>query len=112
MLSRLAQFCYRRRRTVLVLWIVALVGVSFLGNAVGGKFSQSFSLSGTESERARVLLEERFPARAGAEGQLVFERADGVDDDTVASGMAPVFDAVAAVPGVVGVNSPYDDPSG
>ena len=112
MLSRLAQFCYRRRRTVLVLWIVALVGVSFLGNAVGGKFSQSFSLSGTESERARVLLEERFPARAGAEGQLVFERAGGVDDPAVATAMTPVFDAVAAVPGVVGVNSPYDDPSG
>ena len=111
MLQRVAHFCYRRRRTVLVLWIVALVGVSVLGNAVGGTFSQSFSLSGTESQRAQDLLRARFPARAGAEGQLVFQSAGGVDNQGVAAAMAPVFAGVAAVPGVVGVVSPYDDPA-
>jgi len=107
-LQTLARSCFRRRRTVLALWIVALVGVSVVGNAVGGTFSQSFAMSGTESQRARELLEARFPARAGAEGQLVFERDDGVADPATRAAMTEVFDAVAAVPGVTGVVSPYD----
>src|SRR5205823_13290037 len=57
MLQRLAAWSYRRRRRVLVLWIVALVMVSAIGSSVGSTFSQGFSLSGTESQRATELLE-------------------------------------------------------
>ena len=35
MLQRLAAWCYRRRRSVVVLWIVALVAVSVIGSNVG-----------------------------------------------------------------------------
>ena len=65
MLQRLAAWCYRRRRWVLVLWIVTLIGVSVLGSSVGSTFRQGFSLSGTESQQAADLLASRFPARAG-----------------------------------------------
>src|SRR3954471_12877620 len=71
-LQRLATWCYRRRRSVVVLWIVALVAVSVFGSNVGSTFSQGFSLTDTESARAAQLLESRFPARAGDEGQIVF----------------------------------------
>ena len=49
MLQRLAAWCYRRRRSVVVLWIVALVAVSVIGSNVGSTFSQGFSLTDTES---------------------------------------------------------------
>ena len=107
MLQRLAAWCYRRRRRVLVLWIVALVGVSVIGSNVGSTFSQGFSLSDTESQRAAALLQSRFPAKAGDEGQIVFAHSGGVDDAGVRSNMEQLFRDVTAVPGVTGVVSPY-----
>ena len=107
MLQRLAAWSYRRRRRVLVLWIVALIAVSAIGSSVGSTFSQGFSLSGTESQRAANLLESRFPSRAGDEGQIVFARAAGTSDPTVEARMEALFADVAKVPGVSAVVSPY-----
>jgi RND superfamily putative drug exporter len=107
MLQRLAAWCYRRRWRVLAAWVVALVLVSFLGARVGSTFSQGFSLSDTESHRASALLESRFPARAGDEGQIVFAATHGVADPAVQARMQELFDRVADVPGVTAVASPY-----
>ena len=106
-LQRLAHFSYRRRRLVVVLWIVVLVGVNVVGSSIGSSFSQSFSLPGTESQRATDLLEARFPARAGDSGQIVFSTYTGVRSLTVKSRMSQVFAEVARVSGVTGVQSPY-----
>ncbi len=107
MLQRLASWCYRRRRTVVVAWIVALVAVSVIGSNVGSTFSQGFSLTDTESARAAQLLETRFPARAGDEGQIVFAHSGGVQDAAVETRMEQLFTDVAKVPGVTAVVSPY-----
>ena len=107
MLQRLAAWCYRRRRSVVVLWIVALVAVSVIGSNVGSTFSQGFSLNDTESARAAQLLATRFPARAGDEGQIVFAHAGGVDGAAVQARMEKLFAEVVRVPGVTSVLSPY-----
>jgi RND superfamily putative drug exporter len=107
MLQRLAAWCYRRRRVVVVLWIVALLGVSAIGSNVGSTFAQGFSLSGTESQRAADLLASRFPSRAGDEGQIVFAHAGGVQDPAVQARLEALFADVAKVPHVSSVVSPY-----
>src|SRR5206468_12499363 len=112
MLQRLAAWCYRRRRRVLVLWIVALIVISAIGSSVGSRFSQGFSLSGTESQRATDLLESRFPARAGDEGQIVFAHVGGVRDAAVQTRMEALFRDVAEVRGVTAVVSPYSAEGG
>jgi RND superfamily putative drug exporter len=107
MLQRLAAWCYRRRWRVLLAWIVALVAISVIGSNVGSSYSQGFSLSDTESQRAATLLESRFPARAGDEGQIVFAADGGVQDAAVQQRMEQLFAEVAKVPGVTSVISPY-----
>ena len=109
MLQRLAAWCYRRRRRVTLLWLAGLVGVGVLAGATGNSFAQSFSLPGTESQRAADLLRERFPARAGDEGQIVFSARPGVRDPAVQARMETVFGDVAKVPGVSSVGSPYGE---
>ena len=113
MLQRLAAWCYRRRRSVVVLWIVALVAVSVIGSNVGSTFSQGFSLTDTESARAAQLLATRFPSRAGDEGQIVFADtgtgAGGVRNPAVQARMERLFSDVAHVAGVTAVVSPYTD---
>jgi RND superfamily putative drug exporter len=108
-MQRLARFAYRRRRLVLAAWVVALLGVVVLGNAVGGTYSQSFSLNGAESERATELLQSRFPAQSGDEGQIVFADPAGVHGNATEARMEALFNDVAAVRGVTSVKSPYAD---
>ena len=109
MLRRLAEFCYHHRRFVVIGWIVALVGVSVLGQTVGGDLLKTFSLPGTESQRAFDVLEQQFE-RTGDTGNLVFEvRGDGtVEDPAVRSEIEPVFEELRKQPHVVSVTSPYD----
>ena len=55
MLERLAKWSYRRRRTMLLIWIVALVGFIGLASTAGGEYSNDFSLPGAESQQAGGL---------------------------------------------------------
>ena len=110
MLQRLALVCYRRRRFVLLGWIVALVGVLMLANVAGGKNVTNFSLPGTESQKAFDLLKTKFPARSGDTGQIVFSSSApaGVRDPDIQRRMETAFAAVRAVdPHVTGVSDPY-----
>src|SRR5215467_7498567 len=107
MLQALAAWCHRRRRLVVVLWIAAVVAIAALGSTAGSTFSQVFSLNDTESARAAALLETRFPARAGDEGQIVFAHRGGVTDAAVQARLDDLFKEVARVPHVTSIASPY-----
>src|SRR5258708_39182144 len=106
MFRALARVSYRHRRRVVALWLLAFVGLSFVGAQLGGHYSQSLSLPGTESQRAADVLAARFPARAGGDGQIVFAARGGVRSAVVQSRMEQLFTDVAHVPEVVSVTSP------
>ena len=57
MLQSLARTMYRRRRFVVVAWIVVLVGAFAIANALGGAFHTQFKLPGSESQAAFDLLQ-------------------------------------------------------
>ena len=110
MLQRLARFCYRRRRVVLLAWLVALVAVMVLSKAAGGKSTMNFSLPGTESQQAFDLLKAKFPARSGDSADIVFAASgpQGVRDPAIQQRMEAAF-AVAkrTNPHVASVSDPY-----
>ena len=83
MLERLARTMYRRRRSVLVVWIVLLIGGFALSGAIGGAFKTEFKLPGTESQEAFDLLERSSFRDRQIQGQLVFQAEQGVDDPQV-----------------------------
>ena len=109
MLRRLAAWCYRRRRRVVVGWVVALIVISVLGQTVGGDLLKTFSLPGTESDRAFSVLKREF-ARKGDTGDLVFRvRGPGdVNSADVRSQIEPVFAQLRKEPHVVSVTTPYE----
>src|SRR5664280_1008799 len=70
--------------------------------------SNNFSLPGTESQRAADLLKREFPAQAGDSDQIVLAARHGaVTDAAVRSRVAPMLAAVARLPHVTGVSSPF-----
>jgi putative drug exporter of the RND superfamily len=107
MLRRLASFSYRRRRWVVLAWIVAVVGLTVLAGKVGDDFASGFSVKGTESTRAQDLLEATFPAHAGDSGQLVIHAAGGIEQPQVRARVEQVLAKIARVPHVTAVTSPY-----
>src|SRR3954462_1922469 len=108
MLERGSRFCYHRRRLVVAVWIALLIGLTAFGQSVGSAASDSFKLGGTESARAQNLLRERFPARSGASGFVVFEAAKGVQDPQTKADVTAVLERIKTQPRIAGITSPYD----
>ena len=109
MLARLARVCYRRRRSVLLLWLLTLVGLIVLGSTAGGKFRTDFRLPSSESRRAQTLLEGAFPAQAGGGNTfVVFKAENGIDSAGVHKTMTDLFTKITADTGVT-VVSPYTE---
>lgn len=108
LLERWARFTHRRRGFVIASWIVFLVALVFTLNRFGGEFSTEFSLPGSESQRARDLLEERFPARAGGDASIVFEAPAGIETSRPA--IEAVLAELATLPNIAEIESPFESP--
>ncbi|WP_406354412.1 MMPL family transporter [Streptomyces sp. NBC_01635] len=95
LLYRLGRFAFRRRHFTALFWValLALAGVGAAGAPVAG--NTSFSIPGTEAQKAFDVLEERFPgARAdGATARVVFKAPAG-EKMTDAGNKAIVRDTV------------------
>jgi putative drug exporter of the RND superfamily len=108
LMERLGGWSYRRRKLVVVTWAIMLVGLIALGSTAGGAFNTQFRLPGSESQAAIDLLSAHgFGDRAGAQGQIVFEAEQGIDDPAVRMAMEQFFAAVDATVPDTTVVSPY-----
>ena len=109
MLARVAQFCYRRRRLVVLAWIGIIVSVSAVGwGAVGPDFRTDFNLPASETRQVFDFLRERSPNDGGFTGQIVFTAPQGIADERVRASAETLFEQIAVLPGV-SVTSPYSE---
>src|SRR3954454_1282979 len=107
-MSSLARWCYRRRFVVVGLWLVGVIVLGSLVAAAGNKYTDSFTLPGTESTRALNLLQKSFPAQSGDTDQIVFHTPTGsVKDPEVKAWVQAMLAKVADKPHVASVVSPY-----
>jgi len=96
------------RRRVIVGWIAVAVLASVLSHAIGPSYSSVFGIPGTESQRARELLSQQFPAQSGDVDTVVFHVSRGtVDSRQARAAILPLLARVAALPHVAGIVSPY-----
>jgi RND superfamily putative drug exporter len=106
--ARVGDWAAGHRRVVVLGWIVALVAAFGASSAVGTNYGNSFSLNGTESQRAVDLLKRNFPAQSGDSDQIVFHvRSGSVTAPAVQARIAPILQQIARLPHVTGVVSPY-----
>ncbi|MET9786340.1 MMPL family transporter [Streptomyces canus] len=78
-LYKLGRLAFRRRHFVALIWValLTLAGVGAASAPAAG--STSFSIPGTEAQKAFDLLEQRFPGASadGATGRMVFKAPEG-----------------------------------
>ena len=108
-MRRLATWCVRHRRLVVLFWAMVLVVVSLLSAAAGSDYSNSFSLPKTESSDAINLLEAASPKVSGDVDQIVFTASGsaGVRNPAVVDRINSMLAREAKVPHVSNIVSPY-----
>ncbi|MFF2471757.1 MMPL family transporter [Streptomyces sp. NPDC058066] len=110
-LYKLGRLSFRRRRYVALLWVLLLGGIGYASSAAPAPPADSFSMPGTDSQKAFDLLDERFPAASaeGATARVVIRVPEG-EKITDPAAKAEVNQLVAALgkgPQVAGVADPY-----
>ena len=107
-MRKLATWCFRHRWITIAAWILALVVLNGLHGAAGSAYTDNFKLPHTDSSDAINLLEKAAPKVSGETDQLVIAVKTGkVTDPAVKARAEKVFAAVAKVPHVSDVVSPY-----
>lgn len=110
-LANLARFCFRRRRLVLLAWIVGVLAVAFTGFGYGAAPDNDFSGGDSDSARAQALIEKHFPERQGDTLTLAIKAEKGIDDPAARQKIEKVLADLATSPVVGPVTSPYQDKS-
>src|SRR5262245_12262817 len=106
--ARVARWTTLHRRAVVLGWVAVLVVTLGISGALGTKYSNNFSLGGTDSQRATDLLKRDFPAQAGDQDAIVLHARKGsVTDPAIRARVEPVLKRIAALPHVTGVASPF-----
>jgi RND superfamily putative drug exporter len=110
-LYRLGAWTFDRRKTVILIWVAILVGFGALAGAVGGKVSDSFTVPGTESQRAIDLLAKEFPGTGGATARIVFAAPPGhtLTEPQYRKLIAPTVQRAQEVPQTVGGATAFRD---
>jgi putative drug exporter of the RND superfamily len=104
----IARWCFRHRFVVIAAWVLVLVGLGTLSQAIKSDYNNSFSLPGTGSTTAQQLLAKAIPAQAGDSDTVVWQVSHGtVRDATVSTRINNVLKQIATMPEVAAVVSPY-----
>ncbi|MFF3135166.1 MMPL family transporter [Streptomyces mirabilis] len=111
-LHRLGRLAFRRRRRMLALWLALVAAAVVCMTAFGGtgKLDNTFSIPGSESQRALDRMKNDFPTFSGTSAQIVFTATDGqkVTDPADSARIRDALGAAASAPQVAKVVSPFD----
>ncbi len=109
MLGRWSRFVMRRRWLVVAAWAVVVASFVAMDSRTTADFVDQFSIPGSDSQRARDLLQARFPAEAGSTATLVVHAPRGLNGPIVRGRVETVVEELRRSPRVASVTTPYDN---
>ncbi|MBM9506790.1 MMPL family transporter [Actinacidiphila acididurans] len=107
LLYRLARWCFQHRRRVLAVWFVLVIAVIGVAQASGGKTSDTFTIPGTESQRATSVLKKDLPAASGGSTQVVFAAGSDITAARYEKAIDTAVTELGTLPQVATVANPY-----
>ena len=97
-LARLADIAYRRRRRMILGWIIAMIVLIGVGSSLAGEYNADYNTPGSESKAASDLTEERFGGYSGQEIYVAAKDPAGFDSPAEAEQrLQGFFDEAEAV---------------
>ncbi|GAA2765861.1 MMPL family transporter [Streptomyces paradoxus] len=110
-LYRLGRLAFRRRHFVALIWVALLALAGFGAASAPSAGNTSFTVPGTEAQKAFDLLEQRFPGMSadGGTARVVFKAPAGekMTDAANKNTVQKTVDALADGPEVASVADPY-----
>ncbi|MGY1398999.1 MMPL family transporter [Streptomyces sp. SS10] len=112
-LRRLGEWCARHFVVVIVAWLVALVMLQVVSRAVGGTYSDDFTLSDSQSQQGIEVLQRHDPQAGGYSSQVVLHD-DQQELTTLGSQMSSTVSGLEKLPHVLSAQNPLtaQGPSG
>ncbi|MET0495879.1 MAG: MMPL family transporter [Actinoplanes sp.] len=109
LLYRLGRASFRRRKLVVILWLVLLAALGGAALAFKGTTSSNFTMPGTESQRAIDSLRQEFPEASGATGTIVVAAPAGrtLAEPQLKAAVEGLAKEAGTLPGVVGAVDPF-----
>ncbi|MFD3541795.1 MMPL family transporter, partial [Streptomyces sp. NPDC058662] len=111
-LYRLGRGAFRRRRLVALVWVALLFVAGFGAASASAPTSGSFSIPGTEAQKAFDLLDQRFPGMAadGATARIVIKAPEGakVTDPGPKAEVEKIVSELKSGPGAEQISSVAD----
>ena len=80
-LDRLGQGAARHKWVTIGVWLLVAVVLVVAAEASGGTTVDVFKIPGAQSEKARELLQQRFPAQSGDTADVAFQARSGTITD-------------------------------
>ncbi|GGQ23222.1 MULTISPECIES: MMPL family transporter [Streptomyces] len=104
-LRRLGEWCARHFVVVIVAWLVALVALQVVSRAVGGDYSDNFTLSDSQSQKGIEVLQRHDPQAGGYSSQIVLHD-DQRELTALGSQMSSTVTALEQLPHVLSAQNP------
>jgi uncharacterized membrane protein YdfJ with MMPL/SSD domain len=107
----LGAWTFRHRRAVLGFWVLVLVAVGVLSQTFVRPPSTQFTIPGTQSQEAIDLLNQKFPAAAGASARIVFAAPTGhqLTEPALKAAIEATLVRAKTAGQVVAVTDPFTD---
>ncbi|MFJ5731826.1 MMPL family transporter [Streptomyces paradoxus] len=104
-LRRLGEWCARHFVIVIIAWLVALVALQVVSRAVGGEYSDNFSLPQAQSQKGLDVLKAHDPQAGGYSSQIVLHD-DQQDLTALSSRIATTVADLEKLPHVLSAQNP------
>ena len=108
-LAALARSCYRRRRLVLLAWIVGVIAVAFVGFGYGAASNNRLFRRRLRVRQDAALIEKHFPEQQGDILTLAIRADKGIDNPAARQKIEKVIADLDASPITGPLTSPYQD---
>ncbi|SOD72182.1 RND superfamily putative drug exporter [Jatrophihabitans sp. GAS493] len=110
LLYKLGAWSARRRLLMIGGWVMLLAVLGVLAGTVAGSTDSSFSIPGTQSQKALDLLSQKFPGTGGASARIVVAAPEGhtLNEPAYTAAAKESLALAAKVPDVIAV-TPYEN---
>src|SRR3954453_24225625 len=79
-LYKIGNFAGRHPWRVISAWIFVALAIFLFNSSHGGQYDESFSLPGSESQRAADAIQDRFPQETLYSSNVIFHSEEGLTD--------------------------------
>ncbi|MFE7963366.1 MMPL family transporter [Streptomyces cellulosae] len=104
-LRRLGEWCAHHFVVVIVAWLVALVVLQVVSRAVGGTYSDNFTLSDSQSQKGIEVLQRHDPQAGGYSSQIALHD-DRQELTALGSQMSSTVSSLEKLPHVLSAQNP------